>query len=813
VNRFGAGATSPKEESRTGPGCLGASLRTGNVVKSLLIAAMLGCFCPGGLAQTVSPLLARGYTVIPQPQKVSLEAEDFSFGDGWQLRLGPGVSANDVAVEALRKELAQRFHVALETPGSSSGVLLLRIATGSVPIGQSQDSDKRALEEQAYRIELHQRTVAITANAPTGLFYGVVTFIQLLRSERGALWLPEGTIEDWPDLELRQIYWDDAHHLEKMAELKRAMKQAAFYKINGFVIKLEGHFQYKSAPAAVEPYALSPAQLQELTDYGLHYHIELIPYLDGPAHIAFLLKHPEYAKLREFPDSDYEICATNPDSYKLLEGMYQDLLDANRGVKHFFLSTDEPYYLGLAHNSQCNESDLAKTLGSVGQVFAHFVNEAAGYLHERGRTVMIWGEYPLQPSDIKALPAYIVNGEVYGQSFDREFRRRGIQQTIFTSTEGEEKLFPDYFMLPEGERLHPLVKDGPDPDNTVPRVKDVVDTISFDSSRVNASLIGIVDCGWGDMGLHPETFWLGYIAGGAAGWHPGTSPEELMNTFYPLFYGSGVVNMNLAYRIMSYQAQLWSDLWDTGPSNARKPIWGGPYDIYKTPIPASDQTLPLPPGLSPDLSYHSEWSAQNARRIQLAMDAVPANDALRALLEENIVRSQFNRYNLEVYLSITNLYRQNLEMISGIHDMDLDLAAADQARTANPEAALKDVDLALDTATAIWRKRNEALQNAVTTWSVSWLPRVAEANDRQFLHELDDVKDHLPDRTVDMSYLVYRETLLPFGTWVNSIAAARNQYAASHNLAARNYRLPWGELGFTPGSLSTSSSVPNDSGM
>ena len=39
--------------------------------------------------------------------------------------------------------------------------------------------------------------------------------------------------------------------------------------MNGFVIKLEGHFQYKSAPALVEPYALSPAELQELTDYGL----------------------------------------------------------------------------------------------------------------------------------------------------------------------------------------------------------------------------------------------------------------------------------------------------------------------------------------------------------------------------------------------------------------------------------------------------------------------------------------------------------------------------------------------------------------
>ena len=217
----------------------------------------------------------------------------------------------------------------------------------------------RQLEEQAYRIDLHQGAVAITANAPMGLFYGVDTLIQLLRPKMGTLWLPEGTIEDWPDLQLRHIYWDDAHHLEKMDELKRDMKQAAFYKINGLVIKLEGHFQYKSAPAVVEPYALSPAQLQELTDYGLRYHIELIPYLDGPAHIAFILKHPEYAKLREFPDSNYEICATNPDSYKLLEGMYQDLLDANHGVKHFFLSTDEPYYLGLAHNSQCNEEDMA----------------------------------------------------------------------------------------------------------------------------------------------------------------------------------------------------------------------------------------------------------------------------------------------------------------------------------------------------------------------------------------------------------------------------------------------------------------------
>jgi hypothetical protein len=439
----------------------------------------------------------------------------------------------------------------------------------------------------------------------------------------------------------------------------------------------------------------------------------------------------------------------------------------------------------------------------VGKIFAYFVNQAGEYLHDRGRTVIIWAEYPMKPSDIKALPPYVVNGEVYGQSFDQEFHRRGIQQMIFTSTEGEEKLFPEYFILPEAGLLHPLVKDGPDPDNTFPRAKDVMNTISFDSSRVNTSLIGAIDCGWADMGLHPETFWLGYVAGGAAGWHPGTSAEELTNTFYPLFYGPDVVSMSTAYRMMSYQAQSWSDSWDTAPSNARKPIWGGPYEIYKTPLSASDQTLPLPPAASPDLSYHSEWSVQNAKRIQLAMDGLRQNENLKALLEENMERSQFNHYNLEVYLSIANLYRQNLDMISGIHDMDLDLTAADQARTLKPETALKEVDKALDTATAIWKGRNEALQSAVTTWGVSWLPRVAEANGRRFLHELDDVKDHLPDRTVDMSYLVYRETLFPFGTWVNSIAAARNQFAAAHNLPVRNYQLSWDDLSVTSPALFT----------
>ena len=96
------------------------------------------------------------------------------------------------------------------------------------------------------------------------------------------------------------------------------------------------------------------------------------------------------------------------------------------------------------------------------------------------------------------------------------------------------------------------------------------------------------------------------------------------------------------------------------------------------------------------------------------------------------------------------------------------------------------------------QKRNQVLENATATWYERWFPRVAEANGRQFLNELDDVKDHLPNRTIDMSYLVYREKLLPFGDWVNSIATARNEFATAHQLPVRDYHLAWDDFKVTP---------------
>jgi len=319
--------------------------RTGRMLLCGSVLAVMSV-CSGSVlrAATVSPLFARGYTVIPAPQQVTLSGKDFEVATPWRLELGAGIKADDVAVQSLQEGLRERFHFALaEGKGKGGGSLKLEIDPQAVAVGEATDRQKAALAEQAYRMKLAPGEVSIMGNTATGLFYGVETLVQLLKAQAGKLWLPEGEIVDWPDLELRVIYWDDAHHLERLEVLKAAVRQATFYKINGFCIKLEGHFQYQHAQPIVEPYALAPAELEQLTDCARKYHVELIPYLDGPAHVAFILKHPEYVALREYPESNYEFCVTNPETYKLFYGMFDDLLAATAGSKFFVLSKDVPY--------------------------------------------------------------------------------------------------------------------------------------------------------------------------------------------------------------------------------------------------------------------------------------------------------------------------------------------------------------------------------------------------------------------------------------------------------------------------------------
>ncbi len=429
--------------------------------------------------------------------------------------------------------------------------------------------------------------------------------------------------------------------------------------------------------------------------------------------------------------------------------------------------------------------------------------------------MIFWGEYPLKPDDINALPNYLINGEMYGPQFDPVFRAHGIKQMIYTWTVGEEQLFPQYYVLPPSERLHPARPESG-------RVQEMWEHAGFtsldnlsstrpDFAQANqAEIIGEFVAGWADPGLHPETMWLGYATGPAAAWNRATSnPKEAESSFYQLFYGPGAVNMGRLYQLMSEQAQVWEDSWETGPSAARSPILGNSYGLFNPPRPAHDQYLPLLPIPEPQLLHLGhDWGLENRKRLDLAGNFLAQNDQLLDLLHANAERVEFNRYNLQVCLSIAALYRQNLIMLQDLNRISDALKAAETAAgKAEAERALASLDQAIGIAENIRQQRNHALQNATATWYETWFPRVAEANGRQYLNRADDIKDHKPVRTIDMSYLVYRELLYPLDDWAKNVIAARNEYASAHKLPVRNYSFDWKDTSTTV----TAARTPDDS--
>ncbi len=762
-----------------------------------LVIAMLSNFISSATfaQQKVAGKHSPGAGLLPVPQKVSFTGNRFLIDDSWSVSLAGNVPSTHPAVVSLLSELKDRFGLRLSSkPAGNTKTIQLVIKAGVVNPGPTTDTNRTAIKQQAYHVKLEGSGIVINANGAPGLFYGVQTLVQLIQPEAGKTYLTSGEIVDWPDMDLRMIYWDNAHHLQRLDAMKRAIRQASYYKINAFTVKLEGHFQYKGANAIVEPYAYTARDYAELSEYASAHYMELVPWIDGPAHISFILKHPEYKHLRAFPNSNYELDVTNPKADELLLGMFEELFKANKGGKYVLFSTDEAYYVGKSPA----EKRRADELGGNGKLLAEYITRIANQLHAKGRKVIIWAELPLTVEDINSLPSHIISG-VYNKDWADEIRQHGMRQLIYTSAQGMEPHFPNYHKPPAVKTTSVnnsvVVTDDDAPQGEIAkgRVGEVVDGIQTTIDDRKADLMGVIVAAWGDAGLNPETFWLGYAAGASAGWNnKGVKADDLSQRFYNSFYGFNHVNMHQVYELLSTQADFWDKSWDWDFFDWRTPLFGNSYKVYDTPRLARDQTLamlPVPAGA--DLSATNDWNTTNKLRLEAAEKFLVESDKLMKLLEENMIRANYQHYNLQVLYSIASLMRQNLNMLMELKKINNLLEISSGLAKTNPAAAIAMLDETLDHAVSIRNERNQVLQSLTTTWYQDWHPRVAEANGRKFLDQVDDVKDHQPIRTVDMSYLIYRQLKYPLGKWAGEVLKVRNEFAKTHNLASRDYQLDW----------------------
>ena len=230
---------------------------------------------------------------------------------------------NDAIAVRRLAEGARELHE-LVFEGSGERKIVLKAQPGLVKNVKGKDN-----AAQSYTIKISPAQIEISGNSEQGVFYGVQSLLQLIRVDsKGRCRLPAGTITDWPALALRFVHWDTKHHQSRMETLKRYIDWAAFFKVNAIGFEMEDKYEYPSHPVIGAPGAYTKEQMHELTRYALERYIELVPQVQAPAHLAFVLKHPEFAHLRVTPDCNYQVSMCNEEAMDLIFDMYQDMIDA-----------------------------------------------------------------------------------------------------------------------------------------------------------------------------------------------------------------------------------------------------------------------------------------------------------------------------------------------------------------------------------------------------------------------------------------------------------------------------------------------------
>jgi len=553
-----------------------------------------------------------------------------------------------------------------------------------------------------------------------------------------------------------------------MKTLKRFLDQAAYFKVNAIAFEIEDKYEYPSHPVIGAPAAFNQDEMEEMSAYALERYIQIIPMVQAPAHMAYVLKHEEFAHLRA-DGMNYQACMCDEEAIKLIFDMYQDMIDATPGMDYFFVSTDELYYAGICDRCPEPYNDINRS-----QHWIDFVNRAFTWLTNRNRQMMAWVEYPLLIEDIAKLPPGLIGPvrDVESKQWIDNLKKAGVSQFAYSSMQGNELLFPNYFSVEFRDRQ----SEG--------RLAEAAQTVSRTLEN-KADLIGTFAATWDDAGLHNETFWLGWATVTQYSWSIG-KPELEQSTadFMDAFYGSGSSNMIDDYRFLQKGARFYEYLWDLVISTERDPGYGSSHG-KGIGVDRFDQTLRLPPlPSSGDIVMFPEYNSRYAEKIEEAAILIKENDLLLSHLQQSLTRVSHNRYNLEVLLSIAYLERHTYNTVLKLSEIENHLVEASEARL-NFSLAVNQMVEAYKLAGEILQEEKKMWTRFKAVWEKSRFEKCRSVDGADFVHVLDDVKDHFADRRPGLEYMLAPFERMGLQNWQRQLKEIIIDYAKVKKVAIR----------------------------
>lgn len=281
--------------------------------------------------------------LVPLPASLQVETSlpALSVNKNWKV----------VASEALSNEKLQAERVLNERLPKLKTPKLVETATLTLAIDTSLD------DAEAYTLSVSEKAVEIKGKTPAGVFYGLMTFDQLLRGDGTSKCcekIPQLSITDKPRTHIRELMLDPCRTFIPFEDLKAFVPEMARYKYNTVHLHLTDdqawRIEIKTYPELTAKASsrvgmddmqvpisgyYTQAQMREFVAYAAKYHIQVVPEIEMPGH--------EVAAIHVFPQltcgakkvpirticgvSNELLCPGSEFTYTFLGNVFKELAD------------------------------------------------------------------------------------------------------------------------------------------------------------------------------------------------------------------------------------------------------------------------------------------------------------------------------------------------------------------------------------------------------------------------------------------------------------------------------------------------------
>ncbi len=241
-----------------------------------------------------------------------------------------------------------------------------------------------ALAKEEYHLEIATDGIGVTASSMQGFLHGMSTLQQL----RNGPIFPIGKIRDYPRLPMRGFHlMFEAIHQMGAEEAVALITSAARLKLNTVLVEFGDRFPFEKHRVVRSPSALTREELSHMLEHARSVGVEPIPLLQSLGHLGYLLKHDEYAHIREEDQYRDQMCPTNEQSFRVFTELADEVLSFFPGTRFMHIGADETRRLGIC--PRCREQ--AEKNGKE-SLYINHVNRVCSWLSERGITPILWDD-------------------------------------------------------------------------------------------------------------------------------------------------------------------------------------------------------------------------------------------------------------------------------------------------------------------------------------------------------------------------------------------------------------------------------------